>query len=477
MKLIAALICAALCGSAALAESSVIVTVETRTPGPPIPRDFTGLSFGMKALPGNKNGEHLFSPTNTALVALFQNLGLRHLRVGGTTVESPPQTPIPGETDIDSLFAFARAAGVNRIIYSLRLLETDPAVSYVATNVAIAKYIWSHYRAGLDCFSLGNEPDRGSIYEKDVTITNFPSYLRKWRKFATAITDALPGARFGGPDAGSGNISWTTRFARAEKKAGIVSVVTEHYYPGGKGKGIEAPEGIETMLSAEWLKNYETLYEKMAAVVLSNGLSFRFTEANDHYSGGIPDASDTFAGALWALDYLHWWAAHDAQGVDFHNTQWVSSDIIAPDADGQLNIKPKAYGLKAFDLGSHGRVEPVAISNAADMNLTAYAVGGDGNLYVTIINKEHAAGAKDVNVTILAEGISKRADVIYLTAQHGDVTAKSGVTLGGTVISNSAPWTGKWTRLSSKKKGQCIVKVPAASAAVVRVAISSPAPL
>ena len=111
-----------------------------------------------------------------------------------------------------------------------------------------------------------------------------------------------------------------------------------------------ASEGIETMLSPAWLRNYEHLHKKMAEPVLSEGLPFRFTEANDHYSGGIPDASDTFAGALWALDFLHWWAAHDARGVDFHNTQWVVSDVITPDTNGGFKMNPKGYGLKAFDL-------------------------------------------------------------------------------------------------------------------------------
>jgi hypothetical protein len=470
MKLIPGLICAgAFWTGMVMAQSPVTVTVEARASAATIPDDFAGLSFGMKALLPNKAGSHLFSATNQTLVALFRNIGLRHLRVGGTTVESPPATPIPGGPEIDNLFAFARAAKVNNIIYSLRLLETDPARPYAATNAAIAKYIWKHYRHRLDCFAIGNEPDRRNIFDQDLTITNFATYISQWRKFAAAITNAVPQAKFAGPDAGSGNISWTTRFAAAEKNSGVIKVITEHYYAGGKGKGLSASEGIESMLSRDRITDYQTLYDQMAAVVLSNGFPYRFTEANDHYSGGVRDASDTFAGALWALDFLHWWAAHEAKGVDFHNTQWVASDVIAPDGEGRLTIKPKGYGIKVFDLGSHGHVAPVAISNADGLNLTAYAVHEDGRIFVTIINKEHGAGARVADVTIVLDGIARRAEEILLIAPNGDVTAKTGVTLGGASLNDDEPWQGKWMPLAVDTAGRITVRVSAASAAIVKI--------
>jgi hypothetical protein len=426
MKLISGLICIiGLWAGTALAQSPVVLTIGADKPGAAIPADFVGLSFGMKALLANRTGGHFFSATNTPLITLFQNVGITHLRVGGTTVESPPATPIPNETDIDNLFAFVRAAGVKKVIYSLRLLETDPALHYAETNAAIAKYIWTHYRSNLDSFALGNEPDLGRVYNQDWSITNFTSYHGRWQKFAAVITNAVPGAKFAGPDGGSGNIHWTTNFAKAEKDSGLITAVTEHFYVGGAGRGLTAEEGIETMLSSGWIKANQTLYDNVAAVVLSDCLPFRFTEANDHYSGGVPGGSDTFAGALWALDFLHWWAAHAAGGVDFHNTQWVVSDVITPDDNGHLIINPKGYGLKAFNLGGHGRSQPVAISNSDGINLTAYAVHDTRNLFVTIINKDHGAGARAVEVTIRAEGMANRAETIFLIAANGGCHRKN----------------------------------------------------
>jgi hypothetical protein len=444
------------------------VTIGLQAPGVAIPADFIGSSFGMKTLLPDKAGAHFFSATNAPLITLFQNLGIRHLRMGGTTVESPPTVAIPGNPDIDNLFAFAQAAQVKKVIYSLRLLETDAAQHYAETDAAIAKYIWTHYRPYLDCFALGNEPDRRAVYGQDLAITNFATYRSKWRQFATAITDAVPEATFAGPDAGSGNVYWTTHFAKAEKNSGILRVVTEHYYVGGAGRGMTAQQGIEAMLSSDWLTANQKLYNKMAAPVLADGLPYRFTEANDHYSGGVPGASDTFTGALWALDFLHWWAAHDASGVNFHNTQWVVNDVITPDANRRLMVNPKGYGLKAFDLGGHGSVEPIAIANPDGINLTAYAVRGAGEHFVTLINKGHGPGAREAQVTLAAPGAAKRAEVIFLTAPDGDAAAKAGMTLGGAAINADSPWRGKWKPLPAGH-GQYAVKVPAVSAAIVRI--------
>ncbi len=453
-------------------QSPVTVTIQPQAHpvGEAIPPDFLGLSFGMRNVIPDKAGGNFFSTTNRPLITLFRNLGLKHLRVGGTSVESPPRTPIPGPKDIDSLSAFARAAGVNKVIYSFRLLETNVALHYDATNAVLAKYIWDHYRTQLDCFAVGNEPDRGNIFQQDVTITNFATYLTKWRRFAAAITNAVPGARFAGPDAGSGNITWTTNLAYAERNSGNIAVIAEHFYVGGAGRGKTAQQGIDRMLSPEWLTANQRLYDKMAVPVLKDGFPYRFTEANDHYSGGVPGASDTFAGALWALDFLHWWAAHGTRGVDFHNTQWVVNDVITPDANGRLTINPKGYGLKAFDLSSHGSIEPVTLSNPDGVNLTAYAVRGEGEHLVTLINREHGPGAREAKVTLALPEPAGRAEVIYLTAASGDAAAKNGVTLGGATINADGPWLGKWSPLKANQPGQYMLKVPATSAAIVRVA-------
>lgn len=287
MKLIPSLLyVGCLLPGTAFAQSTVTVTLGPRASGAAIPAEFIGLSFGMKVLLPDKAGAHFFSATNTPLVTLFQNLGIKHLRVGGTTVESPTTLAIPGNTDIDNLFAFVQAAQVKKVIYSLRLLETNAAQHYAETDAAIAKYIWSKYQL---------------------------------------------------------------------------------------------------------------------------------------------------------------------------------------DSNRRLMVNPKGYGLKAFDLGSHGNVEPLTISNPDGLNLTAYAVRGPKEQFVTLINKEHGPGAREAKVALVATGNLRQAEVIYLAAPASDVAAKTGVTLGGASINADSPWFGKWTRLPAGQSGQYTVKAPAGAAAIVRI--------
>src|ERR1051325_859562 len=141
------------------------------------------------------------------------------------------------------------------------------------------------------------------------------------------------------------------------------------------------------MLSRAWVtNNYPELYRTVLKPVQKEGLPFRLTELDDHVHG-VTNASDAFVAALWALDCMHWWAAHGAAGVNFQNTEWLTTDTFYRDSGGEYPMHPKACGIKAFNLGNRGRVQPVAIENQQHLNLTAYAVSDGANLCVTVINK------------------------------------------------------------------------------------------
>src|SRR5580704_11772729 len=142
------------------AQSPLVLTVDANARGAAIPRDFIGLSFETSNLLPGTNGSHLFGAENKTLITLFRNIGIKNLRVGGGTVDIP-RYAVPGQADIDSLFAFAKAADV-KVIYSFRLLNGSK------TNAAaLAQYIWHNYRAQLDAFSIGNEPDWKAYHNKD----------------------------------------------------------------------------------------------------------------------------------------------------------------------------------------------------------------------------------------------------------------------------------------------------------------------
>jgi hypothetical protein len=465
--------------SAGAASAPVRVVASIPAQEAEIPADFVGMSWETRTLTRSRDlsaaaaGRRIFQPSDRELLTLFRNLGVRHLRVGGGSVDWPATSPIPNREGIDDLFAFVRAAGVRKVIYSFRLLESEPNVRYADDDAKAAKYIWDHDRDCLEAFAIGNEPDRGATYRNDRSIHSVAAYVERWRQVAAAIRSEVQQARFAGPDAGSGNVSWTVGFANAEMNSGLVSVVTEHLYAGGAGKGLSPERGIADMLSGVALATYQRLYERMAVPVLADAFPYRFTEANDHYSGGVTGASNRFAGALWVLEFLHWWAAHGAVGVDVHNTDWVVNDSISPGPDGALVAGPKCDGIRAFALGSRGRPGSADVANPEHLNLSIFVVGGAGHAFVTVINKEYGSGARAAGLTLKIAGFSARAaKTIFLLPGPGpeaDAAAATTATLGGEPISAQAAWQGRWTALPLAPTGEVRLTVPATSAAVIEL--------
>ncbi len=451
----------ALAVAPAMAQSPITVTIDTQ---PRIhygvPADFGGVSIFTETQASDHHGVpgNLFSNTNTQLITLFKNSGIHHLRLGATGAQGS-NAPNLDHADIDALFAFAKATGI-RVIYSLHALDGTPT----------AKYVWDNYRPYLDCFAFDNEPDNLRLGGSGTAVGNYENYIAGWTNFAKAVTGASPGATFAGPDA-AGRIL-APRFAGDEKDSGLVALITQHFYVGGNSlkRGLSVQQAIDEMLSEDWVtQKYPALYHEVFLAVVAEGFPYRLTESDD-YVHGVKNASNAFASALWALDYMHWWAEHGASGVNFQNTEWLYTDTFHPDPSGNYQVYPKAYALKAFDLGGQGWVEPVAIGNTNGLNLTAYAVGNAATVYVTIINKEHGANARDASVTILPKDFAPaHATAMYLTAAKENVGATSGITLGGASITNNAPWRGQWTALSPAKNNRYTLTVHAASAAVVKI--------
>lgn len=442
----------------------------TNSPGYTIPPDFVGLSFGTETA-----GE-VFSPSATQLITLFQQIGVRNLRFMGDE-----------ETNhIKNEFAFASTEGSLEIIYGVTLTNVPEAA-------AAAGYIWAKDAAELDYFEIGNEPDWTSANNGKTEgpgITNYASFLAAWTSNEMAMLAVAPGAAFEGIDTGgnydngppdksngdweNNGTEWTTNFAFYEKNSGIVKLITQHDYmadtlPGGVTI-TNATNLVAAILSPGWdtLTN-QVLYNTVGAPVLEDGLPYRFTEANE-MTGGLEGGSDAFAAALWALDFMHWWAAHGISGINFHNQGWIPTDTIFPDSAGNYEVHPKAYAMKAFGLGAQGRVDPLGMSNAQGMNLTAYAVGDETNLYVTIINREYGTGARNARVMMNLAGFSAgNVMAMYLTGSNG-IYATNGVTLGGAIITNNAAWNGVWTAMGSVTNNQCTLTIPATTAAIVKIA-------
>jgi hypothetical protein len=478
-----AALCFATVPAVRAAETPVSIAIDPAHPGAAIGPEFCGLSYEVSMLLPAANGAHYFSPDNAPLLALFRTLGIRSLRVGGNTSDRNVKQ-LPSEADLDSLFAFAKAAGV-KVVYCLRLHNGDPA-----TAAATAKYIMDRYAPLVDSLSIGQEPSayptekvdkRAASERMGATNEKYPytSYRDEWKKFATAIVAAVPNVKFCGPGVHN-NADWARRFMADFGRDHHVALITEHLYAGGAaGKLPSAQVGRDRMLSDDFTRTYQKLHDGFVPQAKALGLPYRLEEVNSYFNGGAQDASNTFASALWGVDFMYWWAAHDAAGLNFHTGDRVSMNnalqapryatfISAPDG---FEIRPLAYGLKLFDLGAHGRFVPLTLGNPEKMNLTAYGtVANDKTIYVTIINREHGDGARAATVTLASGTKASRARIVYLKASDSNVAATSGITLGDASITKDGGWSGKWEPLPAPAAdGSLHIAVPVASAAVVAI--------
>lgn len=472
-KLIASLGIFSLCALHCPAQVPVVVTFDPAHPGAEIPADFPGLSFEMQRVLADTNGWHYFSAENTRLIATFKTLGIKNLRVGGNTADRPT-LPTPTTADVDALFAFAKDAGV-KIIFTLRLNHGDAEAA-----VSMANYISRNYSNQLDALAIGNEPN--------VFSTNYETYLAEWKRFAARITAPtnLPTARFCGPGVSPGHEKWSARFADDLAGTGRIKFISQHDYPGGDARrATNAAAARDRLLSPAMDGHYEKFAANFVPAVATNGLAFRFEEANSFYDGGAPDASDTFASALWALNFQWWWAAHGVSGINFHTGDKVAArDENKPcryatfwtTADG-YDVHPIGYAEKMFSLGSRGKIIPIKISpnGNTNLNFAAYAIlGDDQNFYVTLINQSHGTNAANLSIAIGAPEVSgdTSGEIIRLTAPAGDVTSKTDVTLGSAEITDNANWNGQWQTIPaplSQDQLGLLVDLPAASAAVVKL--------
>ncbi|WP_162025860.1 MULTISPECIES: hypothetical protein [unclassified Lentimonas] len=470
------------------APAPVTVSVTTSQPGHVISPTSIGVSYEIELLEPENGELPYFRPDNKPLVAMFKTLGIKNLRLGGNTLDYTKKTGA-NEEQIASVFEFAKAAGAE-VIYSVRLKDTNQKGEPEAPNFNIdyaakaARFIRAEYPDVLDSFAIGNEP----YYYKDWDI-----YSAKWKAIRDAIVAEYPEAVFSGPDHNPNEELDNNMVREFSNGTGPLVKIARHFYPFGcayenprRAKGEELipkneVESRELMLSSSLHTKYGNVYKRITqAQALSDAdVSYRLTESNSFSMSGLKDVSDSYASALWGLDYLCWWAAHESEGIDFHTGDKTSGAgmckyaVFVTSGNG-YEARPLAYGMKMFDIGGHGKMLP--IENSAK-DLAVYATLNDDLVAVTLINKEHGDEAEEQLVKIKLDTAvdAATAEIIFLRGRNNDIAGGSAdVTLGGVQINEDGTWDGEWSPLSEFgviQGDELEVKMPPASAAVVRVAI------
>lgn len=468
----------------ATTNSELTIRLDAKKTTNTIAPDFSGLSFETSLLLPNDRGTHYFRPDNQPLITLFHTLGIKNLRIGGNTGDRDFKR-MPSYADLDSLFGFAKAADV-KVVYCLRLHNGDPNV-----DAQMVKYIMDRYAPQVDCFTIGQEPSAYPTETNDTRAStermgdtnekySYDRYRDDWKKFADVIIAAVPNVKFAGPSVHNSG-AWGEHFIKDFGRSNHVALITEHLYPGGAGGKVPSPEiGRDRMLGDHFVKAYEKLYNGFAPMALSNGLPYRLEEVNNYFNGGATNVSSTFAASLWGLDFMYWWAQHQAAGLNFHTGDKVAAGPnLYPSkytaffsSTNGYTVRPLGYGIKAFDLGGHGKFIIPALSDSGNTNLSTYAVvGEDNNIYVTLINKEHSPDAQRLNVALIGHGNFPftNAEMMTLTQADGDIGGTNGVTLGGGEIKSDGSWCGTWQRLDTNNDGAFVLTLAPASAVIVKL--------
>jgi len=425
----------------ALAAVPVTVRVDAGKSLGRISTDFMGLGFEISsvAVPG------LLAASNHAYVDLVRELGRDGvIRIGGNTSDfsrydphgtavSAPKATVVTEANLRELKTFVDAVGW-KLIWGLNLGD-DKLDNAVEEARAIAGIMSDRLLA----LEIGNEPDlfprsghRGADY-------GYPAYFADYRRYKAAIRAVLPHVPFAGPDL-AGAPDWMEQFARDEPDA---MLLTAHHYITGQANPAAT---METMLANN--TKYDPVLARFQAAAQTAKKPWRMCETASFSGGGKEGVSDTYAAALWALDYLFVLAEQGCAGVNMetgvNHLGWISHYTpISDDLKGHYGKAPEYYGLQAFAHAGKGDLVQ-ADCNAGGINCTAYATRDQDRVCVTFINKDTN---QDAEVTI--SGVSaKPGEIMRLTGTA--LTAKDGVKLGRRESVNPQA-----------------VRVPAASAALV----------
>lgn len=446
-------------GGGARAAESVTVTINSKARLRALPADYMGLGYEISsvAVPG------LLSGKNQPYVQLVKNLGARGvIRIGGNTsdfssydakgeAKSLPKGTVTNEANLRELRSFLDAVGW-RLIWGLNL-GSDKLDNAVEQARAVAGIMGDK----LIALEIGNEPDLFPNQGHRPRPYEFGMWLADYRRYKAAIRTILPRVAFAGPDL-AGSTDWMEQFARQESD---IALLTAHHYITGQANPAAT---LDTLLAEE--RKYQSSLAHFQAAANAAGKPWRMCETASFSGGGKAGVSDTFAAALWVLDYLFVLSTFGCAGVNMetgvnHLGRVSYYTPIGDDLQGHYSAAPEYYGLLAFAQAGKGDTV-VARCEAGGVNVAAYAVRlesnrGGNNLCVVIINKDQS---RDANVAI--KGVALRqARMMRLSAPS--LTTMSGITLGDASVDSEGKWSGKSesTRLAEG------LPVPAGSAALV----------
>jgi hypothetical protein len=260
--------------------------------------------------------------------------------------------------------------------------------------------------------------------------------------------------------------------AYARQESGQLAILGEHFYVAGcvhNYQGKTALQADATLLSAAKaayeVKNFQWLvsYAKIA-----KALPF-MSETNSICSGGLAGVSNSYAAALWAVNYMLLGAESGVYGMNFHD-RFVTyctpySPICPVPGEREFAAEPLYYGMLFTHMLGTGSLLPVTVTTSTGDYVPAFALkpatGGGLRLMVENLSDGYTS------VTFSAGGHASSATVLHLTAPA--LTATSGVTIQGAAVGADGTLRPGAPTVIPCSQGKCQLTLTPYTAALVNI--------
>jgi hypothetical protein len=405
----------------------VRVTVSGGPAGRAVPPGFIGLSFETSELPRVAS-----FATRGDMVALLRSLPGGVMRFGGVTTDRDGGAPV-SVADLRTLAQLARETGW-RVLLTADLGRFDPAAAAAEVRAA-------HQALGaqLAAVELGNEPDRFVVERLRPRRWTFADYVHETAEYRRAIAGAAPGVPLIGPgvSTGIGPLPWVGRFGDALRP----SLLSDHYYPQTACNG-NRPK-IADLLSSATRTQESAMLRRLAAISSAAATPLRIDETNDISCHGQPGVSNTFAAALWAVDYGLRAIGAGVRGLNFHDliAEPRSYAPLAATTGRRLHAGRLRANAEWYALLLLGRLQgsrPLRTAVSSHRVEAAAFRAPDGKLQLLLIDLE-PAGAPRLQITLRLPDAVRGGTILRLHAPS--LSATTGITLGGAHVSGSGAWS------------------------------------
>jgi hypothetical protein len=363
------------------------------------------------------------------------------------------------------LAAFVKSTGW-QCLYGINLGGSATGATNPALASAEVAYAYQQFGSSLFGIEIGNECDlygnSGNYYAGNWSLSQF---LTLWGQYRAAILATTPNVPITGPADASSESTWTVPFGQAVTKSEI-TLLTQHYY---RANG-QSP----TSTAAYLITPDSALVSDLATIntgAKSIGVPYRMAECNSFYNGGASGVSDSYASALWVIDYLFDCALGGAVGVNFHGGgNGTGYTPIADSGGAVVGARPEYYGILLFTLASQGTLYTTQLS-AAGLNATAYAVKTSSGLNLVIVNKDLT---QNLSLTAQLPQRANSASLIQMNqlssgATGPNLSATTGVTIQGASVTNDGTFSPSSAYTLTVSGTQLTCFVPALSAVIIQV--------